>query len=289
MSVFRHRLVASAASALVAFSAFAIGGCSASEDDTGETEADMTDSAILGGGVERGHPAVGVFSYDAPVVGSGVLVAPNVVLTAAHVASGNPKRFHFGVVANGGVPTRDALQVAEVAEVKLHPCTQNRAGDECVGRDGDPVDVALVRLKAPVRGVTPAKIIDAPMERFWGFYSPYEDDSCVAVGFGAHLGADGRLSYASRRSARVKIEEVGEAELVTTRETGIATSGDSGGPLLCSGKVVGVVRGSAGAVPRDQPFQRTREAYERVDLHRQWIADQIEAWKPTGSSGGGGW
>jgi hypothetical protein len=282
------RFVALAASAFIAVAA---GGCAASDDDTGETEADVTDSAILGGGVERGYTAVGAFSFEAPIVGSGVLVAPNVVLTAAHVASGNPKKFHFGVAPNGGAPTRDALQSADVAEVKLHPCTQNRAGDDCAGRDGDPVDVALVRLTAPVRGVAPAKIVDQPMERVWGLYSPYEDYRCVAVGFGAHVGTDGRVSFAARRSARVRIDEVGAAELVTVRETGIATGGDSGGPLFCANEVVGVVRGSAGAVPRDQPYLRTREAYERIDLHRRWIADQIAAWKSGASGGGagGGW
>lgn len=98
-------------------------------------------------------------------------------------------------------------------------------------------------------------------------------------GFGAHVGTNGRVSFAARRSARVRIAEVGDAEIVTVRQTGIATGRDSGGPLLSQNELVGVVRGSAGPVSRDGPYERSREAYERIDLHRRWIAEEIAAWR----------
>lgn len=246
-------------------------GCAA---ETEEEEAASVDDAILGGVVERGHPAVGIFTMGR-AIGSGVLIAPDIVLTAAHVAGGKPTTFHYGSPANGKPPTRENLRVVEVASTIIHPCAARRAGDDCPGPKGDPVDVALVKLKTPIRDVEPVPLIDAPMRYFWGLLSPYEDDSCVAVGFGAHYDAAGKVSFAMRRSARVQIDDVKDAELVTVRETGIATGGDSGGPLLCSGRIVGVVRGSAGAVPKDRPFERSREAYERIDLHRAWIREHL--------------
>jgi hypothetical protein len=260
--------------------ASALLGCVAEEgeaEDLGDEEVFASSDAILGGQEEPGYPAVGLLLLPSGAIGSGVLISPTMVLTAAHVAGGKPRTFHFGTPPRGQAPSRENLRSVEVVETIVHPCYERKVGDRCPGAANDPVDVALVRLSTPVRDVRPMNVVDWPLDTFFGRLSPYRGSSCVAIGFGAHLDADGKPSFGTRRSARSRIDEVGAAELVAVRQTGIATGGDSGGPLVCLGRIVGTVRGSAVRVDPASPYERTREAYERADLHRTWIRQELRA------------
>lgn len=256
--------------ALVAACALAISGCAA--DATESEEADATSSsadAILGGGVENGWPAVGMLRFGSGSFGSGALIAPTIVLTAAHVAAGNPTHFYYGTPPAGKAPTHDNLRPAPVAEIIIHPCYEKPKSEGC---PGDKIDIAIVRLASPITDVAPLRVVERPLEYFWGTLSPYEGDSCMAIGFGAHLTADKKATLGTRRSARSTIKSVDKTELVTVRGTGIATSGDSGGPLVCGGRIIGTVRGASGGLTKGSPYERSREGYERSDLWRDWIA-----------------
>jgi len=263
-----------ARAALILVGAFGAVGCASETDEADETGG-TSESAILGGQVETQHPAVGMLKFASGSFGTGTLVAPNVVLTAAHVAAGKPKHFFYGVPAAGRAPQPESLRSVAVLETLAHPCSVSERPWYC---PKDAIDVALVRLATPIRDVTPVPMVIGPLEAFFGLYSPYEGDVCVAVGFGAHLAADGKPSMGTRRSAKSTIESVGDTELVTIWKTGIATSGDSGGPLICAGRIVGTVRGSASKV-RPQGYNRTQEGYERTDLVAGWVQAGIRDWR----------
>jgi hypothetical protein len=242
-------------------------GCAS--ESSGEPELEESKDAILGGRVEPGWPAVGLLQFRSGNFGSGALISPTMVLTAAHVALGNPTQFFYGSPAAGKAPTTANLLSAPVAEIIVHPCYNT---PKAAGCPGEAIDVALVRLAQPITGVAPLEVIDAPLESWFGLSSPYEGDSCVAVGFGGHRAADGKVTTGTRRSAMSTVKSVDATELVTVRGTGIATGGDSGGPLLCGDKIIGTVRGNAGAASKTDPWERIEEGYERIDLWRDWIA-----------------
>lgn len=250
-------------------------GCAASADEPDSSDAALRSPEIIGGEVEEGYPAVGMLRFRSGSFGTGTLIAPQWVLTAAHVALGNPTSFFYGTPAGDLAPVPENLTNAETDRVEIHPCYPRTGYTVPASCPKDPVDVALVHVKAPITDVAPLPIVDSSLEYLWGLLSPYEGDRCVAVGFGAWLDATNKAEFGTRRSATSFIKSVGDDELQTVRDTGIASSGDSGGPLLCNGKIVATVRGSAGAVPKTSPYDRTLEGYERTDRRRDWIATTI--------------
>lgn len=248
----------------------ALAGCVG--DPAEEAAPASSEDAILGGRSESSWPAVGMLHFNSGNFGTGSLISSTMVLTAAHVAKGNPTKFYFGSPREGLPPTLANLRSAVVAQIIIHPCYDAPKGFGCPN-DGA-VDIALVRLAEPITDVVPLKVVDHSIFDFWQLVSPYIGQSCDAVGFGAHVGDDKKATFGSRRSATSSVATVGRTELATVRGTGIATSGDSGGPLVCNGQIIGTVRGSAGgAIPKDvSPYERVKEGYERSDLWRGWIA-----------------
>lgn len=253
---------------LLALAATLVAGCAAEDEDNVESG----DAAyVIGGTVDPGYPAVGMLRFRSGSFGTGSLITPQWILTAAHVALGNPTTFFYGTPAAGKDPVPDNLKSAETDRIEIHPCYPRTGHVVPAPCPKDAVDVALVHLKAPITDVAPLPILNGPLELLWGLISPYEGDSCVAVGFGAWLDASNKVSFGTRRSAKSIIKSIGDDELQTVRDTGIASSGDSGGPLLCNGKIVATVRGAAGAIPSTSPYDRSIEGYERTDRRRDWI------------------
>jgi hypothetical protein len=96
--------------------------------------------------------------------GSGTLIAPGWVLTAAHVADGQaPTAWRFDL---GSAASR-----VDVAEVFIHPGWGASGGDITSG-----FDVALMRLSVPITSVTPASISRRP--------NPAPGTEITHVGFG---------------------------------------------------------------------------------------------------------
>jgi len=90
--------------------------------------------------IDYGAQFTSVGRVDGHFSGSGVLIAPNWVLTAAHVADfSDPDEIEFTV---GG-------QVYHSAEVILHP-------DYVTFSSNHEADIALVRLETPIGDITPA-------------------------------------------------------------------------------------------------------------------------------------
>jgi hypothetical protein len=221
-----------------------------------------------------GYPAVGTMLP----VGDGVatLIAPQWAITAAHVAE-NISPFSSFVSFDG--------HDHEVERVFYHPTW--RGLDDFNPEDGGTVDVALLKLGAPVAGIDPI-----------GLYrnSDEEGKRITFVGWGetgsglsGPEGADGR-----RRGARNVVSSVNHDWIYFLFDTppegddleGISGPGDSGGPALlqADGQLFILGVGSSNddfgqGIPTCT--YGTTEIYARVSAHREWIEETMK----TGEGG----
>lgn len=193
--------------------------------------------------------------------GEATLIAPQWVLTAAHVATGF--RRELGVTCG--------TSVYEVAAIVPH--------DQW--KDGGPHDIALIRLSRPVEGIAPVGIYERGDEA---------GQPVVFVGRGDHgTGLTGPVA-ADRvlRAATNQVDTVDEHWLHFTFDgppggtdlEGISGPGDSGGPAILErdGRplVAGVsVWGRSGEKGRGT--YGATEGYTRVSRYRDWIAQAIKA------------
>jgi hypothetical protein len=97
--------------------------------------------------------------------------------------------------------------------------------------------------------------------------------TCDAVGFGLHDEAADETA-GQKRTGTETVRAIASASLEVAAGTGIADSGDSGGPLLCGGVIAGV---TSCHLDGDWP-QHNVEQYARIDTAAAWIDRQIEAW-----------
>lgn len=226
---------------------------------------------------------------DGEPKGSGTLIHPRVVLTAAHVVRNDdgsmpvpPRRISVFVVDYGAEPRgcfmsiRQWARVQDVAEV--FPGTPW----EQIDLDNYGNDVALLWLEAPIQtwaalalplGTTPpvgtACII--------GGFSPWGEGHCAQRGFG-------RFALTQRELTSVYVEPTS-----TAAERG----GDSGGPALRIVEehptVFGVVSAKIllySASPGDTGFTVYPDAsiISRVDTLAGWIEETIRRWVGGGRS-----
>ncbi|KAB7785813.1 S1 family peptidase [Methylorubrum populi] len=181
--------------------------------------------AIVGGREGAGIPgaasAVMVLTSGGGVC-SGVVVAPDAVLTAGHCVAGvGENRVHYRDAAGRPV-------LAEVAARLLHPAYD---GDAIRGRTRS-IDLALLRTRDPL----PARFAPAPLSAAM----PRAGQSLTLAGYGAARGNDRRSIGRYRGAALSVVEPYGPSRiLVWLKAPGAGgCQGDSGGPILDGEAVV---------------------------------------------------
>lgn len=229
----------------------------------GHRDNDTPDADYLEAGKRWASVACEVAGEERPGViakGSGVAIAPQWVLTAAHVTADatGPVRVRF---ADG--TSRQAVEIVP----------EPRFARERVGVH----DIAMVRLGEPL----------AAME-----YPPIGEGQPGRVahvaGFGMNGNLDGgELSYDGRlRAGNAVIGQVETTCLVCTAKQGCCkllyciASGDSGGPLFnAEGQLVGIHSYTARPVGVRRGQYGEQSAHTNVWQYREWIRQTMEGHK----------
>ncbi len=222
-----------------------------------------------GAGDEVGSAVIMVLNSGGGLAGycSGLVVAPDAILTAAHcVPPGAAVRVHYR--APDGAPV-----LLDVAAVERHPAYR---ADAIRTRERS-VDLALVRLPAPL----PAPFRPVP----YGDAGPHETGTRFRLaGFGLTREGDPR-SAGRLRVASVEQRDPPSAVLLWARDpagrgTGACT-GDSGGPVFAADRNVAaaLMVWSAGA-GTSRCGLLTQAVW--LEPQRAWIDGVLARWRAAG-------
>ena len=189
--------------------------------------------AVVGGAEADGAAAGAVMVLSARGgVCTGIVLAPNAVLTAGHCAAGGEHRVHY---KDGAEPVLAAL-----SGLVVHPSYDAGA---VAGRRTS-VDLALLRTAAPL----PARFVAQRLSAA----PAVAGDTLVLGGYGVARVGDARSTGTFRTASLPVVEPYGRGKILVWlqgRGTG-ACGGDSGGPVTATGGVVAVAgwaRGESGA------------------------------------------
>ena len=229
--------------------------------------------AIVGGGVPS---AEGIGRSIVTIVGSrgnfcsGVLIAPKLVLTAAHCVQ--PGAVYK--IVEYGVDRKTKLQ--DVRTIAIHPAFNMQA----IMAHRASADVALLQLEAQPQG-TNAAIIAAPQ------FPIVVGNRFTIAGIGVTVRGEGKSGGMVRAAGLVATGRPGtlQIRLVDPVGQGIrdglgACTGDSGGPVFedrpTGSVVIGVISWSTG--PNDAAGCGGLTGVTPLTLYRDWILQTARAW-----------
>lgn len=191
---------------------------------------------------------------------SGVLVRSDAVLTAAHCIS-DPQ---LGKVE--AVQVRAGKEVISARKWLGNP--KFRANSHAPGMYG--VDIALLFLGASLAGATPVTLATR---------NPAAGTAVTAVGFGYDgRGSDGNGRLGRRLVGELRVEEAqmtGYPEGITAMGPQQTCEGDSGGPLLQNGVLVGILSGGDVAGSGAACVDSVSSVYSSVPNLLDWIQSTL--------------
>ena len=209
-------------------------------------------------GVPTGaYPAVGgiiIVLPDAVALCSGTLVAPDVVLTAAHCVDGEPTRIVAAFFPDGATE-----EDHDAAAFAINP-------DYNPGRLAV-ADIALIRLASPVPDVAPMPLPSAaPRPRRAGVIVGFGRDQSGMVGVKEMATVHLQRCPAVFPAAGLARGQLRSSLCWRPHHRGQDTcEGDSGGPLVVDGAVAGVTSGGYPQCPGRLSWDTN------VALYRPWI------------------
>ncbi|TDR88955.1 S1 family peptidase [Enterovirga rhinocerotis] len=220
--------------------------------------------AVVGGSEDAGplsRASVMVLSSRGGIC-SGVVLAPDVVLTAGHCASGAGQyRVHYR--GPGGEPV-----LAEPAEIAVHQ-GYVRGAERSRRRS---VDLALIRLSEPLPARFGAATLSAAI--------PPAGTAITLGGYGIAREGDGRSSGTFRTAALTTIQPHGPGRILIWAKAidgpAGACGGDSGGPIAGSGGAVVAITGWAGGGGKTRCGELTQGTL--VGPQRHWIDSILSRW-----------
>jgi hypothetical protein len=179
-------------------------------DTTEETRSDDA-SYIQDGKRELGRFAVGqvgIKPTDEGGICTGTLIHKNWVVTTAHCK------------------VRDAfLTGSGPGQLKQHKLGRSKTG---------PNGLTMLELVEPITYIEPVDYHAKP---------PTPNQKCQSVGFGFHNNPDGSQTLGTKYSATTIVADIDTSAIMVRPGTGSPAGGDSGGPLLCDGKITGFAEG----------------------------------------------
>lgn len=195
--------------ACLALIVLGVSGCAV---EASQEEAESNASEIVGGTTTTGHPAVGALVDAGGPFCTGTVVAPRVVVTAAHCLEGVKSAASLGFAL--GPSAFRPQRILKVAGASVHPQYDARNIRN---------DIAVLRLAADAP-VTPVPIATK---------APTVGQSLVFVGYGVSNGRTG-AGFGTKRQVTMKVAQVGASQFAYAEANKNTCSGDSGGPAFAT-------------------------------------------------------